>query len=477
MPAPDVQRRYPLAPLQHGMLFQALLAPGSGVNVEQAVCRLRQGVDAERLEQAWARVIARHDVLRTRFRWDDVPERVQEVLAGVTVPLAVDDWSRLGAGERDARLERWLAEDRARGFDLGRAPALRLALFRMAADEHVLVWTFHHVLLDGTSVGHVLREVFTLYDAADAVLPERRPFHEHVARLRGRDAADDVAYWGARFRGFGGAERVRGIRRAPRDPAAEPVAGDRELLLSAADTGALRAFEGERGVWLNTLVQGAWALLLGRYTGAAEAVFGVVRGGRGGVEGAEEMVGLLINTVPVRVPLPPDARVTDWLEEIGARTAALHPHEHAALADIRQWSGIPSDTELFDTVLNFQPRPFDAHLRALGGPWNARSFRILRHPGLPLTLEVTAGERLRARMHYDAERFDAQAIDRMLGHFAGLLRAMADAPDAPLSRLPLGGAEERAALVDAGRAQRTFAVTERIEERFARRAAERPDAP
>jgi amino acid adenylation domain-containing protein len=459
------------------MLFQLLHAPGSGIDVEQVVCRLREDVDVERLEQAWARVIARHDVLRTRFRWDDVAERVQEVVADVRVEIAREEWAGVAAPERDARLERWLAEDRARGFDLAQAPAMRLALFRMAADEHVLAWTFHHILLDGKSVGHVLHEVFTRYDAPEAVLPERRPFREHVAWLRGRDVAADASYWSAQLRGAGAPERVRGIRRAPRDPAAEPLAGDRELLLSTGDTDALRAFEGEHGVWLNTLVQGAWALLLGRYTGAGEAVFGLVRGGRGGVDGAEGMVGLLINTVPARIPLPPDARVADWLEEIGERTAALHPHEHAALADIKRWSGIPSDTGLFDSVLNFQPRPFDAHLRALGGRWKARSFRILRHPGLPLTLEVTAGERLRARMHYDAGLFDAEAIDRMLGHFARLLRAMVQAPDAPLARLPLIGAEEREALVRAGRAQRVVPVAERIEERFARRAAERPDAP
>ncbi|MBW3570695.1 MAG: amino acid adenylation domain-containing protein, partial [Gemmatimonadetes bacterium] len=481
MPAPDVERRYPLSPLQHGMLFQALLAPGSGVNVEQVICRLREPVDAERLQGAWTRVVARHDVLRTRFRWIDVPERVQEVAAAVRVKVERTDWAGLGAPERRERLERRLAEDRARGFDLAAAPAMRLALFRMAPDEQVLVWTFHHILLDGKSVGHVLQELFTLYDAAvegrDAALPERRPFRDHVAWLRGRDAAADEAYWAAHLRGTGAPERVRGLRRAPRDPAAEPVAGDRELLLSAADTEALRAFEGEHGVWLNTLVQGAWALLLGRYTGAGQAVFGAVRAGRAGVEGAEGMVGLLINTVPVRIPLPPDARVIDWLREIGEGTAALLPHEHAALADIKRWSGVPPDAELFDSVLNFQPRPFDAPLRALGGRWEERSFRILRHPGLPLTLEVTAGERLRARMHYDADRFDAGAIDRIMGHFARLLRAMVDAPDAPLSRLPLVRPEERQALVDAARATRAIAVTERIEQRFARRVAERPDAP
>ncbi|MET0397898.1 MAG: amino acid adenylation domain-containing protein, partial [Longimicrobiaceae bacterium] len=472
---------YPLTPLQQGMLFQALLAPAGGVDVEQVVCRLPEAVDPERLRAAWSRVAARHDVLRARFRWTDVPEPVQEVVPGAEPEWARHDWSGLAPAEREARLERWLAEDRARSFDLAAAPAMRLALFRLAADEHVLVWTFHHAILDGRSVGHVLGEVFAVHDAAgkgrEAELPRRRPFREHVAWLRGRDPAADEAYWTALLRGAGAPARVPGVRRAPRDPAAEPPSGERELALSAGDTAALRAFEAAEGVWLNTLVQGAWALLLGRYTGSAEAVFGVVRGGRGGADGAEEMVGLLINTVPVRVPLPPDARVIDWLEEVGERTAALALHEHAAPADVRRWSGLPPGAELFDTVLNFQPRPFDAALRARGGRWEGRSFRVLRHPGLPLVLEVAAGERLRARLHHDADLFDAAAADRILDHFARLLRAIAADPGAPLSRLPLVGPGEREALLAAGRAARAFPVAERIEARFARRAAERPDAP
>ncbi|HEU0302377.1 MAG TPA: amino acid adenylation domain-containing protein [Longimicrobium sp.] len=478
-PQPLVHDAYPLTPLQQGMLFQSLLAPG--VNVEQVVCRLAEPVDAERLARAWSRVARRHDVLRTRFRWADVPEPVQEVVGEAPLEIARHDWSGLVPAAWTARLDEWLAQDRARGFSLGRAPAARLALFALAPGDHALVWSFHHLLLDGRSVGHVLREVFALYDAAgdDGVeLPERRPFREHVAWLHARDGAGDRAYWAGVLAGVEAPPPLRVGRASPRDPAVEPPSGERELALAESATAALRAFEAEQGVWLNSLVQGAWALLLGRYTGAAEAVFGVVRSGRGtGVPGAEGMVGLLINTVPVRVPLPARARVIDWLEEIGERSAAVLPHEHAAAADIRRWSGLPPGAELFDTVLNFQPQPFDAPLRALGGPWLGRSFRVRRQPGLPLAVEVAAGERLMVRIQYDAGLFDAGAVDRMLGHFAHLLGAIIAGPDAPLGRRALAGPAERAALVAAGRGGRASGVQAPAHRRFERRAAERPDAP
>ncbi|HEX6370476.1 MAG TPA: amino acid adenylation domain-containing protein [Longimicrobium sp.] len=439
---------YPLTPLQHGMLFQTLRAPGAGLDVEQVVCTLRHAVDAERMRRAWERVAARHEILRTRFQWEGLPEPVQAADTDVALEFGVHDHAALPPAEREARLERCLEEDRARGFDLSRAPAMRLALFRHAADEHVLVWSFHHAILDGASVAHVLREVFALHDggdAAEADLPARRPFGEHVAWLRGRGPAADEAYWTGRLRGVAAAEPLKAGRAAPRDPAAEPPFGGCELRLSPHATAALRAFEREQGVWLSTLVQGAWALLLGRCTGRREVVFGAVRGGRAtGVDGVEGMVGMLINTVPVRVALPPESTVLDWLDELGEQLAELADHEHAALPDVAAWSGLPQGAALFTTLLDYQARPFDAALHDAGGAWAQRGFRVVRRTGFPLSVAVTGEAPLRLRMDYDADLFDAPAAERMLGRLAHLLEEIAARPDAPLGALdPLPAAERR----------------------------------
>ena len=435
---------YPLTPLQHAMLVRALVAPASGIDVEQVVCRLGERVDAARLERAWSRVVQRHEALRARFRWADLPEPVQEPAEDAPVELAVHDSAGLARDERARRLEHYLAEDRARGFDLARAPAMRLALFR-AADEDTLVWSFHHVLLDGRSCDHVLHEAFALYDAGAGApeLPARRPFREHVAWLRARDAAADEAYWSGVLRGVRAPEPVRLPRAAPRDPAAEPAWGERELRLTPDATARLRRFEAEHGVWLSTLVQGAWALLLGRYTDSDEAVFGVVRGGRGGgAPGVDGMVGLLINTVPVRVPLPPAARVIDWLEEVGARAEALAAHEHAALPDVARWGGLPDGASLFHSVVDYQPRP----LAAAPPGSAARGIRVVRRTGLPLALAVTGETPLALRLEYDADRCDAAAAEGLLGHFAGLLEAITADPERRLGTLdPADAAEHHAA--------------------------------
>jgi len=474
-----IQERYPLTPLQHGMLLRTLLAPASGVNVQQVLCRFREPLDADRLERAWRRVVARHDVLRTRFRWDDVPEPVQEVVPGVEVEMARHDGAGLAPAEREGALACYLAEDRARGFDLAEAPAMRLALFHGAGDdEHVLVWSVHHVLLDAWSLARVLGEVLALCDSgvdgAETSPPARRPFRDHVRWLRERDAAADEAYWTGLLGGLEAPVPVRPIRSAPRDPRAEPHFGVREIRLSPAADAALRDLRRDRGVFVNTVVQGAWALLLGRYTGSREVVFGTVRSGRAaGVEGAEGMVGLLINTVPVRVPLPPEARIVDWLGEIGARSAGLAAHQHAALTDIQRWSGLPQGAPLFDTFVNYQRQPFDAPFRAMEG----RGVRMLEHPGYPLALSVDAEAPLRACIHYDADLFDAAAVDRMLGHFARLLEEMVADPERSLGALDPLDAAERVRVVDAwNRTEVEYPADRCIHALFEAQAARTPDA-
>ncbi|HLL47433.1 MAG TPA: amino acid adenylation domain-containing protein, partial [Longimicrobiaceae bacterium] len=460
------------------MLLRTLLGSEAGVNVQQVVCRFREPPDAERLERAWRGVVLRHDILRTRFRWEGVPEPVQEVVPQVRLEIARRDHTGLGPADREAAVEGYLAEDRARGFDLAEAPAMRLALFHGAADEHVLVWSVHHILLDGWSAIRVLGEVFALYDAgvddAEAALPLPRPFGDHVRWLRERDGAADEAYWTGILGGLEAPAPVRPIRSAPRDPRAEPHFGARELRLPPVADAALRALKRDRGVFVNTVVQGAWALLLGRYTGSTEAVFGTVRHGRAtGLEGAEGMVGLLINTVPIRVPLPPEARVVDWLEEVAARNAALGPHQHAALPDLQRWSGLPQGAPLFDTFVNYQPLPFEAAFRGTEG----RSVSVREHPGYRLVLGVDAEAPLRACIHYDADLFDAAAVDRMLGHFARLLEEMAADPERPLGALdPLGEAERALVVEEWNRTEAEYPADQCIHQLFEEQAARTPMA-
>ena len=254
------------------MLYHALAEPHSGVDVEQVVCTMRGAVDAAALRAAWEKVFARHPALRTAF--DVGAALTQAVAESCELPFAEQDFSALPAEEREERWTAELREDRRRGFDLNVAPLLRVSLFEFGPDEHRMLWTFHHAILDGRALTTVLREVFAILDGTD-LPPTPRPFHEHAAWLSGRDPAASESYWKAQLAGFLAPTPVVVDHLAPGDTAA--LQADSDLHLAPTVAAALRDLAAAGEFTLNNIVQGAWSLLLSRYSGEADIVFGATR--------------------------------------------------------------------------------------------------------------------------------------------------------------------------------------------------------
>jgi amino acid adenylation domain-containing protein/non-ribosomal peptide synthase protein (TIGR01720 family) len=475
-----IEAIYPLSPLQQGMLFHTLYAPSSGTYFEQFAFTLRGALDEAAWEAAWERVVERHAVLRTAFAWEKREKPLQIVSRAARAPWRREDWRALAVEERTARLEAFLREDRERGFELGRAPLMRLALLRVADDAWEFVWSHHHLLLDGWSVGLVLGEVFELYEAVragkTAALPAPRPFREYVAWLGRRDPAAAEAFWRGELRGFR-APTPLGIDRGPRAGGAGEY-GEERLDVSPEATAALAELARRRHVTLSTIVQGAWALLLSRYSGDDDVVFGATVSGRPPeLPGVDRMVGLFINAVPVRVRVPADAALAPWLQELQARQAETREHEHAPLVDVRAWSELPPGEPLFDSLLIFENFPVDASAAEPRGGVEIAGFRAFERTNYPLTLVVAPAEGLVLRAMYEADRLDGGAVRALLGHLRTLLEAAARDPEARLGDLPLLGADERARELEAWNdTAADFARGERIHDRFEAAAARSPDA-
>ena len=475
-----IEAIYPLSPLQQGMLFHTLYAPASGTYFEQFAFTLRGALDEAAWEAAWDRVTERHAVLRTAFAWEKREKPLQIVSRAARAPWHREDWRGRPEEERRARFEAFLREDRERGFELGRAPLMRLALLRAADDAWEFVWSHHHLLLDGWSVGLVLGEVFELYEAFRAGekvgLPAPRPFREYVAWLGKRDPAAAEAFWRGELRGFR-APTPLGIDRGARAGGAGEY-GEERLDVSPATTAALAELARHRHVTLSTVVQGAWALLLSRYSGEDDVVFGATVSGRPAeLPGVDRMVGLFINAVPVRARVPHDAPFAPWLQELQARQAESREHEHAPLVDVRAWSELPAGEPLFDSLLIFENAPMDVSATERRGGIEIAGFRAFERTNYPLTLVVSPGEALVLRAMYEADRLDAAAVRALLGHLRTLLEAAAHDPEARLGDLPLLDAEERARELEAWNATAAdFPRGERLHDRFERVAARSPDA-
>ncbi|PYQ59014.1 MAG: non-ribosomal peptide synthetase, partial [Acidobacteria bacterium] len=331
-------------------------------------------------------------------------------------------------------------------FDLSRPPLLRLALARTGERTRRLVWSSHHILLDGWCFPLLLNEVFTLYGSPAAALPPARPYRDYVAWLRERDEGEALSAWRRRLEGFtaptpvpfdlpGALGRAQGGR--PEDYF------EREAVLPASITRGLEGLAQRLRVTLNTVVQGAWALLLSRYAQERDVVFGAVVSGRPAeLPGVESMVGLFINTVPVRVEIPEGEPASAWLERLQAEQLELRQHEWTPLAEIQKLVDLPPGEPLFASLLVFENYPFDTVASGgVGGPRITRA-ALAERTNYPLTLTVVARGEISLRLTAD-RRFEPATVRRLLTHLERLLEGLAADPEAPPASRPLLAAAER----------------------------------
>ena len=445
---------YPLTPTQHGMLMHSLRSPDAGTYVQQMVCALGEALDVSAFEGAWQRVVDRHAVLRTSFRFEQGDAPRQDVVPSVSCRIEQRDWRRAGGIENEQRLDAYLRKDRRQPFALEHAPLWRLCLFRLADQDYRLVWTSHHALLDGRSRRLLLEELFAIYEAvcqgAEPHLAAPPPYERYVRWLVGQPSDKSQDYWRAMLEGLGGAtplpmgppDRVRLL------PDHEDRHRSLELLLTTEQTASLRQLADTLRVTFNTLLQGAWALLLSRYASTEDVVFGATRACRGiPVEGVGAMVGLLINTLPVRVAVPASTTLASWLPGLRSRWVAMREHEQTPLASIQEWSELPPGEPLFDSIVVFENFRLDEHLRAKGGAWNNRSFRLIGTTNYPLVVSGHLAPHLVIELTYDRHRFDDDIVSRMRKHLQNLLEAFAGDPARTLEEFAMVSVRERRQLV------------------------------
>ena len=444
---------YPLTPLQQGILFHALYAPGSGVYVEQLSCTLRGPLDGAAFTAAWRQVMASDAILRSSFLWEGLEAPVQVVHAKAALPFEEQDWRGVPADEKARRWAAYLEADRQVGFDFARAPLMRLALMRCAEDCWLFLWSHHHVLLDGWSGPLVLKDVFVAYlsliQGERIQFVPRKPFRDYLVWLSGQNMTAAEAYWRRSLAGFRVPTSLPFNSLSGGDPLRS---GGRYaetcLTLSANGTRVIEDFARRHQVTLNTLVQGAWAVLLSRYSGERDVLFGVTVSGRPAeLVGVEAMVGLFINTLPLRVAVPPEARVADWLRLLFAQNLDLRHYEYAPLVEIQGWSEVPRGEPLFASLLAFENYPLDVALREQQGMISVENVHFAEQTHYPLTIVAFPGPQLKLKVNHDCERFDARGVTRMLEHFSILLEGIVASPETRLSDLPLLPAAERAKIV------------------------------
>ena len=419
---------YPLSPLQEGLLFHALYSPEGGVYISQISCAMRGDLNVLAFKQAWRQVVERHAALRTFFVWEGLKKPVQVVQRNVDLSWEQLDWRGLSRESQSDELQAYLSSERTRGFQLSHAPLMRLTLIQMANDEYQFVWSHHHILLDGWSGALVSREVISFYEALsrgeDLHLPRPRPYRDYIAWLQRQDLAAAEGYWRSALQGFTTPTPLV-TSDGPVPAREEGVYTGRQVRLSTEATAGLQAAARKNGLTLNTLVQGAWALLLSRHSGRQDVLFGAIVSGRPpDLEGIEEMVGVFINTLAVRVRVSPDMSVADWLQQLQDQQLEARQYEYSPLSKVQGWSEVGRGRTLFESIMVFENYPVRvaSPTPQVNGGLGAWDIHYLIKESYPMTLVVEPGTQLLLEVKYDSSLFDVATIARISGHLEILLR-------------------------------------------------------
>jgi acyl carrier protein len=414
----------PLSGLQEGVLFHALY-DGGGVDpyIVQVTFDVQGGLDAGRLRAACQGVLDRHPNLRAAFVQRGNGQPVQLIPRAVTVPWAFHDLSGVAAGAQPGRVRELLAGVRADRFDMAAPPLIRFTLVKLGPARHLLAITDHHILLDGWSLSLLLRDLFTIYaDGDDRGLPPVTPYRDYLAWVAGQDLAAARAAWGDALAGL---ERPALV--APGAGVAAVLPRTAGLDLAPEVTAALSRMARAHHLTVNTVIQAAWALLVHNLTGAGDVSFGTVVSGRPpDLPGVEDIVGLLINTIPVRVRLNPAEPLITLMTRIQHQQSALTPYHHLPLTDITRQT--PHHT-LFDTVTVYENYPMgsaQSDAETIGLRLAVAEGTDTYH--YPLKLMAAPGEQLRLELSYRADLFTEAAAQLILGDLASALTSIAHDP-------------------------------------------------
>ncbi|BAY50143.1 amino acid adenylation domain-containing protein (plasmid) [Scytonema sp. HK-05] len=443
----NIEDIYQLSPMQQGMLFHTLYAPDYGVYCQQFNCTFTGKLDVEAFTAAWQQVVARHVVLRTAFVWERQDQPLQVVSRQVKLPIEIHSWIGLSPQEQQQQLQAFLESDQNRGFQLTKAPLMRLTLIQMSDDVYQFVWSYHHILLDGWSLPLVFKEVLLFYEAKSLgqqlQLPPTRSYREYVAWLQKQNLAQAEEFWRQTLFGVT-APTPLVIDKAHHSKSLQQSYSEKILLLSSEATTALVSFARKYQLTLNTLVQAAWASLLLRYSGETDVVFGVTVSGRTApIISVESIVGLFINTLPMRVGVTDEDTVLPWLKQIHKQQVEITSYEYTPLVQIQRLSDVPQGLPLFESIVVFENYPVDSALEQNSQKLHISDVRAFERNNYPLTLIAQPGVQLSFRFIYDSQRFESASVTRMVGHFQALLQGLVADPDQKLSHIPLLSATEQ----------------------------------
>ena len=422
---------YPLTATQQGMLFHTLMHPGSGMYLQQyRHIMVMDNLNVDAFAKSWQAVVQRHEILRTCFVYESQTQPLQVVMKSVNLPFEYLDWSSQDEHQQQQNIEQLLADERQQGLPFNQAPLMHVRLIQLGENRYQFIRSYHHILMDAWCFSIIMTDFLQHYDHfADGqplqlTTPAR--FEDYIYWLEAQDAKQQQNHWQQKLKGFDSPTSL-GIYQPGRFKTdTQPLSQDVVSQLSPQATAQLQAIARQYQVTLNTLLQGAWAQTLSQYSanqGSAnqDVLFGVTVAGRSApIAGIETMVGLFINTLPLRCQLNQQQLLIDWLQQLQQDNLTLRDHEHTSLALIQQWSEVDNQP-LFNSIFVYENAPMDDALALDNLSFKVEAAQNRSNLNYPLTVTVLPGEALHLELTYSCADFEPEAVKVMLNRFKQIL--------------------------------------------------------
>ncbi|HET8841424.1 MAG TPA: amino acid adenylation domain-containing protein, partial [Ktedonobacteraceae bacterium] len=477
----NIEDIYPLSPIQEGILFHTLFASSPSMYTSQLRFTVIGSLDVAILRKVWEDILTRHSILRTAIIYEHGQRPVQIVQYQVALPFTELDWRALPGEEQSLHLERFLQEDYERGFVLSKPPLLRLTVIQLAEDTFSVIWTSHHIIMDGWSRSLLLKEIFERYQlfSQGQFLPAKsgRPYRDYIDWWQ-RKSVQSEPFWRELLKGK--------ITPTSLDPGVfhkqAPNDGEQRVVLqgeiSTEVWNQLRSLARQFHITASTLLEGAFALLLSYYSDEQDILFGVTVSGRPvELTGAEYMAGIFLNTLPIRLQISAQTRLSEWLHQIFLLQQEMLQYQHNSLVEIQRWSEIPHDCPLFESIFVFANFPTDvAQMQALPNI-AIQDIHFREQNNYPLCLSAMPGTTLRLTIDYDPHVIASHAATHLLEHYQLILEKMVTHPYLRLWEYsPISVAERQMILVDWNATQREFPGQRSFQEQFEEQVIRTPDA-
>ena len=431
---------YPLSPIQQGILYHTLYAPEHQLYFVQCTFTIAGNLNVAAFEQAWQQVISRHDILRTFFALNNLDKPLQLVQRHTDASFTFLDWSNEQKNPQKDLLKTLLDNDRKLGCVLSKAPLVRLTLIRLKEQSYHVMLSYQHILLDGWSLNILLEEAFALYTSllqgAPVHMELQRPYKDYVMWLQHIDLSHARLFWQTLLKGFTPAP----LATLPhhKGTPAHILFDEAAIAFSEELTAKLRSVAQQYRITLNTIVQACWAILLSRYTGTHDVIFGVTTSGRQiDFSGIDKMVGLFINTLPLRAHVEPNEMLPSFFKQLQNQQRDICTYEYTPLIEIQKCSAASPSKALFESIVVFENYPMTLGSMNIAGEIHCSDFRIHERTNYPLTVKIFPDAALSIQILYHVHLFDHTFVQRLLSHMTALIEAIANQPHRTIAQLPL----------------------------------------